>query len=239
MSEPIPHQVRVSLRAKNVCFRLSVQDGLQVVVPQGYDLRRIPLLLERKRRWIESAGRRLAQRREEIPLEAFEKFPSRIVFPAINEIWQVLYISSNARGVTLRQSGPGQLSLVGRVDSELACRRVLQQWLKRRGEAMLIPWLRRVSEELELPFEKAAVRRQKSRWGSCSRRRTISLNAKLLFLKPEVVRYLLIHELCHTVQMNHSEKFWRLVESKEPKWRCLDREICSAMRFVPRWAFRK
>jgi predicted metal-dependent hydrolase len=58
-----------------------------------------------------------------------------------------------------------------------------------------------------------------------------------LFQRPEVVRYLLIHELSHTRHMNHSRQFWALVESFEPDYRALDRELLSGWQHVPSWMF--
>ena len=81
------------------------------------------------------------------------------------------------------------------------------------------------------------VRRQRTRWGSCSSRGTISLNVCLLFQRPEVVRYLMIHELCHRRHMNHSKRFWSLVTSFEPGWKPLDVELLQGWRHVPAWVF--
>jgi predicted metal-dependent hydrolase len=78
---------------------------------------------------------------------------------------------------------------------------------------------------------------QRTRWGSCSTRGTVSLNCSLVFLAPEVVRYLFVHELAHTQHMNHSPAFWRLVESLEPDYRRLDRELLAGWRTVPLWVF--
>ncbi|MEO6035382.1 MAG: SprT family zinc-dependent metalloprotease [Verrucomicrobiota bacterium] len=237
MGEMILHRVRVSRRARNVCLRMSIQDGLQVVIPQGYDLRNIPRLLEKKRNWIETTERRFARQRIEFPSDPVATIPTQIVLPALHEIWRVFHVPEVGGGMILRQTEADVLTLSGNLGSGLVCRRALQRWLRCRAHETLIPWLHRISEVSNLPFGRAAVRLQKSRWGSCSRLRTISLNAKLLFLRPEVVRYLLIHELCHTVHMNHSHSYWGLVASLEPDFKRLDREIRHGMRSVPRWAF--
>ncbi len=113
----------------------------------------------------------------------------------------------------------------------------LRDWLMAAGRRGLEPWLARVAVETGLHFVRVQVRRQRTRWGSCSRTGTISLNVALLFQPPEVVRYLLVHELCHTRHMNHSTRFWRLVERHEPEWRRLDRRLVQGWREVPDWVF--
>ena len=81
------------------------------------------------------------------------------------------------------------------------------------------------------------IRLQRTRWGSCSSAGTVSLNAGLLFLDAAVVRYLLVHELCHLISMSHSRRFWRAVERHEPDYRALDRRLADAWMAVPAWVY--
>ena len=97
--------------------------------------------------------------------------------------------------------------------------------------------LTRVAHDCDLHFERIQARRQRTRWGSCSVSGTISLNACALFLDPRVVRYLLVHELCHTKHMNHSKRFWALVQSHEPDYKHLDRALVRGWQSVPGWVF--
>ena len=64
-----------------------------------------------------------------------------------------------------------------------------------------------------------SVRNQVSRWGSCSYRGTISLNWRLVLLDPELMDYVILHELAHLKQMNHSNKFWKQLEKYDPLYK--------------------
>ena len=104
-----------------------------------------------------------------------------------------------------------------------------------RAANFLGPWLRSLSKDCNLPFNQISVRGQKTRWGSCSSDRNISLNYKLLFLPPQVARYVLIHELCHTVHMNHSKEFWQLVQKNDPLYKQWDHDLKNVNQYIPQW----
>jgi len=65
---------------------------------------------------------------------------------------------------------------------------------------------------------KILIRRQKTRWGSCSESGVISINYKLMMLRKESIDYVIIHELCHLIELNHSKKFWNLVKDILPDY---------------------
>jgi hypothetical protein len=111
----------------------------------------------------------------------------------------------------------------------------LQRWVIDRAHAVLVAWIEGLARETGLSFSRVQVRRQRTRWGSCSPGGTISLNCCLLFQSAAVVRYLLLHELCHIRHMNHSRRFWRLVARHEPNYRALDRVLTQGWRNVPAW----
>jgi predicted metal-dependent hydrolase len=125
----------------------------------------------------------------------------------------------------------------GPLHNDRATAALLRGWLAELAHQQLGAQLTKVAEECGFRYARAQVRRQRTRWGSCSASGTISLNVCLLFLRPQVVRYLLVHELCHTRHMNHSARFWALVASFEPDYRALDQELLRGWQSVPGWMF--
>ncbi|MBC7292768.1 MAG: M48 family metallopeptidase [Thermoleophilia bacterium] len=100
-----------------------------------------------------------------------------------------------------------------------ACWDALRKWLRKKAQAVLIPRLQALAEEQGFAVKNVTIRASRTRWASCSPRGTISLSLRLLFLPQDLVDYVLLHELCHTKQPNHSQAFWQLVARHDPDYR--------------------
>lgn len=225
-------QVRTSDRARRLTVRIVPGGGVEIVVPHGTRPRAVERFVARYRPWID---RKLAQYRPLVPV-ARDGLPEIIQFRASGDRWTVEQL--DAACATHVAVDGSRLCLIGDRSSSSAAHQALQRFMMAFARAILVPRLEQLSAEHQLPFAMAQIRRQRTRWGSCSRRGTISLNACLLFQSPAVVRYLLLHELAHTRHMNHSRRFWGLVEQLEPCWRELDAELSHGWREVPVWALR-
>ncbi len=224
--------VRPSIRAKHVRLKVVPPGRVEVVVPRGFDRRQLPTLLARHERWL---ARTVEKVRNDYGGPQASSPPETVELAALGSRHPVQYRRRNG-GNRCMSLQDGTLRV--HYGDESGWRDALRSWLVSQGREHLPPWLDRVSEEIGLPYGRVTIRSQKTRWGSCSARKNISLNSGLLFLPPRLVRYLFIHELCHTVHMNHSARFWGLVERLEPDYRRLDKQLRPAARTVPAWARR-
>lgn len=225
------YTVRESRRAKRARINVSPAGRVEVVVPAGFPHRKIPELVAANRQWLERALERVRQRQADHP-EMHQGLPERIRLAALDREWPVVYPGSGNAGA--RESADGHLRV--HAPDRRGARDALCNWLGRTAKAHLVPWAGSVAGDLGLTAGAVRVRAQASRWGSCSQRGNLNLNRNLLFLAPEVVRYLLVHELAHTVHMDHSPDFWALVARLEPGYRDLDRQLRRAAGQVPVWA---
>jgi predicted metal-dependent hydrolase len=246
--------VRVSTRARHVRLVMTGGGELVVVVPRRFDQRKIPAIVEARLPWIERArGRVEARQAAAGALAALDEpsLPERIVLAALGEEWQVEYrprpqaagrqvdqVGSGAtasRGATVREAAGNRLIVTGPPADEEASRQALVRWLRGRAQIELSGRLEDLARDHRLPFGVVTVRHQRTRWGSCSPQRAISLNLKLLFLDPALVDHVLLHELCHTRELNHSKRFWALVQIHDPVWKAHRRQAREGWRTLPRW----
>ncbi|MEM7279231.1 MAG: SprT family zinc-dependent metalloprotease, partial [Pseudomonadota bacterium] len=159
--------------------------------------------------------------------------PRSISMPSIDSEVPVRYLRQAKETVSAK--GQRALVLSGAIDDEELCRKALKRWLARTAKREFEIRLAALSRETGLQYQRLHVRGQKTCWGSHSSSGTISLNYSLLFVSPEQLRYLLLHELCHGRHMNHSRRFWQLVEQFEPDYKRLDRSMDQARELFPGW----
>lgn len=224
--------VRVSARARRLSVRVYPGGRVEVVVPPGASPVTVQRFVGTHRRWI-------LERVDELSTTDVSGLapPRELELRAIQRRFPIEYHQGPFGAPRIVMGSNGGLRVTGDVASAKRVAQALRRWLMDFAQESLATELARVAEETGFRYRRVQIRRQRTRWGSCSISGTISLNVCLLFLRPEVVRYLLVHELCHTRHMNHSPAYWALLAEHEPDFRQLDRELLRGWRHVPAWMF--
>jgi predicted metal-dependent hydrolase len=217
-------EVRESPRARRL--RLVVRPGgpLEVTVPRGTGARALRRFVDEHAEWIHE---RLAEQpppvldldRRDSVLLAGERIPvvRRAGERSIAEL----------RGGTLAVSGPDPGGAV-------------ERWYRREARRLFEASAEREAARLDLAYARISVRDQRTRWGSCSTSGTLSFNWRLALAPPEVLDYVVVHELLHLLEHNHSPAFWRLLDEHRPGWRAqagwLRTHAWELHAYVPSWS---
>lgn len=190
--------VRISSRAKRLIYKTSVRKGVEIIIPKNANFDRVAEITHERITWIKNAQKQVNDQRTQLK-------PHHIELKGLGEKWSVNYIiNDNSLSI-----GDNRSLTLG-FDPEDICysARKLQNWIKDRAKNALIPWITLLAENRKLKFNKVFIKNQTSIWGSCSEKRNINLNRNLLFIAPNLVEYVLQHELTHLKHMNHSKQFW-------------------------------
>ncbi len=229
------YMVRVSARARRVRLVVTPAEGLVVVVPKGFTAGRIAEVVREHAAWIERTLERTSERRAHLAGLGDAPVPEAIDMPGISVRWRVELRRGGASGVRGTLSD-GTLTLTGDVGDTAACRAAIRRAVGRVARERLPLMLGSAEAETGWSASRVVVRRQRSRWGSCTSKHSISLNESLVFLPQHLVRYVMVHELAHTQRLDHSPAFWALVQRHDAAWKDRRRELREAWRHVPAWA---
>lgn len=229
---PPPFTLQRSPRARSVRLQICARRGLRLIVPRSFNPAKALQVLQQHRSWIEKTWLRVQPKLNGSEIEAL---PQQLELLAIDMIVPIVYKLNDSKITRLEWCADKQLILHGKEPSKSIVKVILQRWLGKQAQHHLIQWLERLSQQTNLSYAKASVRSATTRWGSCSTKKNISLNSKLLFLPPALVEHVLLHELCHTVHLNHSRGFWDLVKSVDANCHRSRKQLKLAQRYIPAW----
>ncbi|RME73871.1 MAG: M48 family peptidase [Planctomycetota bacterium] len=229
---PLPVKFRSHSRARRIILRITPLE-IQITLPKGVSEKQGMDFLESRREWIMTQCREFQK-----SLQTEEAgIPESINLLALEEIWMVKKDgdSSSYLQKKLVIDEEGQILFFSPLLSDREVLSLLRSWIHLKAKEYLLPWLQQLSKKTGISYKKGFIRFQKTRWGSCSSKGNINLNAKLLFLPPYLVQYVIIHELCHQIHFNHSKAFWKKVESYEPAYQIWEDELDQYLKHIPLW----
>lgn len=204
---PVAVQFIRNPRARRYILRVGRNRVARVTIPRGGSEAFARRFVAEKAGWIQSQLERLA--REPAPRTA-------LPWRAGTRVWyrgEELALEPVADGCRLGDQ------VIRLRQPEADWRPAVERHLRRLAEREFPPQVREAAARYGTPIQRVSIRNQRTRWGSCSRRGTISINWRLIQTPLLVRDYLFAHELAHVREMNHSRRFWRLVDTLYPAWR--------------------
>ncbi|MBI5448436.1 MAG: M48 family metallopeptidase [Gammaproteobacteria bacterium] len=225
---PPAYKLRLSTRVKHVQWCFTLHRGLELVAPPSFKKEKAALYLTKHRTWIEKI---LTKHKSSLP--NIETLPETLCFPAFQQHWTLQYISKFDKKIRLLQHGTRLLLSCSPIDDFILGQKLLRRWLKRQASLHLAPLLAEQATHMNLNFTEIKINQASTQWGSCNNKGTITLNSQLLFLPEALIRYVLIHELCHLIHLNHSKAFWKKVSIFDPDFLIHRQKLRSAHPFLP------
>lgn len=198
----IEYTIRFSGRAKRVS--INIRDGnIFLVVPPGFPINKAEEFIRMKADWI------LKHLNSAPPKKEGLIYRGKSMEPVYKN-----------EGVTFREKTSEKKF---KIDGDLEY--LFNNWLYLIAQNYLPFRTAELADKYKFRFNRISIKQLRSRWGSCSSRGNLSFNYKLMQFPDEVIDYVIIHELCHLREMNHSPRFWRLVGNIIPNYKSLKTEL--------------
>jgi predicted metal-dependent hydrolase len=203
MHAPLDYTIRRSPRARRIRVRVDPHAGIEVVIPQRATKREAQQAVLELRPWIDRKLREVETARTRL-----EAPPGTVPFLGAH-----LRVHHDAHRTRAHRKGQDlHLPAINPQDA-------LERWYRTEARKEIAPRLTHAAQTLGRPHTTLAIRNQRTRWGSCSATGAMSFNWRLMLAPEPVLDYVVWHEACHLVVMDHSKRFWSLVERYLPGYR--------------------
>ena len=218
--DSVPYRIRRSDRARHARIVVDA-DGVEVVVPRRMALRHVEPFVREKQPWIERTLRRYQD--AALDGEVVVDLRDGGEVPYLGDQLDLdVRVEPGRTRPHVRRRGDVLTVKVAKRGRE-AIRDALERWYRReaRGE---VEWrLDDAVARAGTSYSRLTIRQQRTRWASCSSNGSMSFNWRLLLAPPEILDYVVEHEVAHLEVLDHSPRFWRLVRSRVPDYKAHER----------------
>lgn len=232
---PLDYKLVVSGRARRLTLRVEPGRGVIVTIPRRFPKRDVPAFVEKHRDWVESVMLDIVAKTP----EHYRQWPPRNLYlKSMDRQIEILYTAEQEPDFDIcvgSVSAVTTLVIVANPDDKASVATEIARFLMKLAKQLLPPRLAQLAAKHALTYSRVQIRGQRTVWGSYSTSGTLSLNYKLLFLSADLVDYVLLHELAHTLCMDHSPVFWRHLEALQSGAKALDGQLAESGREVPPW----
>lgn len=215
----VTYIIRESQRARRLSLKIDPENGLQVVIPAGSPVPNVESILREKQRWI---LRNLREIEDNQPNARDYTNGEMFLYLGENYPLEVIHTKRVKHTTVGKQGGVLRVRLKGGVDPKAQATEVrwaLEGWYRHQAKVYIAARSAELAAVMGLEFQKITIKGQRTRWGSCSSQGNLNFNWRLMMAPPAAIDYVIIHELCHLVELNHSKRFWALVEAQCPAYK--------------------
>jgi predicted metal-dependent hydrolase len=206
------YKVIVSKRRKTVRVKIASEKEVIIYSPYRISNKEAEAIINSNIKQIEKLRDKLAKLRGPSILE-------RGWLYILGEKVPVTIIEKKEGGISLKYDGQRVYLSINPNHNQDEVRELIKKWYKKIAKEYLIRLTVEMAEKYNFTVNSVRIKDVKTRWGSCSSKRNINLSYKLIMAPKEVIGYVIVHELCHLKEMNHSEKFWREVSNIIPNYK--------------------
>jgi predicted metal-dependent hydrolase len=210
----VTYTLKRSSKATLIWLDIKWKTGLTVIVPLSYDIDRLPEYLEMNWQWIHRNLAKFCENISHSPQNSLQKDNS------IPYMGKYLEISPKQNHCNINTVKLEKNRLVVNMDplEGGTLNHGLEMWYRLQADQLIREKVRTTSLKMGLAYNRVVIRGQRTRWGSCSCKKNLNFNWRIIMAPEPVIDYVVIHELSHLKQMNHSKKFWNIVAKYCPQW---------------------
>jgi predicted metal-dependent hydrolase len=204
---PVSVKQRINNQAKKLILRIDIKTGEPIVtVPKGISQKQVVQFVTKHRDWIYDQYTKTLQ----------SHIGNGDIALLQGHQHRLIYTGTPPRVITLTDQNHEKTISVGGPEDQAGKR--LEKWFKQEARAKLNEACDHYSKLLGVEYNKVSIGDMKSRWGSCSSQKILRFNWRLIMAPPEILQYVAAHEVCHLLEMNHSDRFWSHVNSCMPDY---------------------
>lgn len=201
---------QIKRSSRSLSLRISINAKAEVVVsaPKFMPEFMIRKFVEAQKTWIETNLTKV--KKNQIPVKTNELY----IFDKKYQV--VINDQAEKMGIFVR----GEKIFVNNLSkkSQAKIKQQIEDFLKKTASKYIATRAQILAKQMNINYQRISLRQQSSRWGSCSSKGNLNFNWRLVHYPPAIIDYVIIHELAHRLEMNHSKKFWAIVKKHDREY---------------------
>jgi predicted metal-dependent hydrolase len=218
----VPYRLIQSRRNRHIRLTVAMSTGLRVSVPPRFPVQDVPSIIRERAAWVLRKLDEYADLERSFPRQRY-RHGSRIMYLGRSCLLR-LRPSRNGHARVRHSNRTVDVALPANqgLDSrEERVRAIVHRWYRSQAQELIAARAAEIAAGMRVRPGRITIRKQRSRWGSCTAEGHLNFNQLLMMAPPNVIDYVIVHELAHLHELNHSPRYWKIVE----RW-CPDLDAC-------------